>query len=763
MNQRRLLCVSFCCLTLTAAGLELDESPAAAGEWGYRPEGAAVAVNPPGFSWRPVKGALGYVLQVAADADFKRLAYSREGLRFSAHCPPMPFDAGTYYWRYAATDAEGARTAWSRVRPFVVDADAVAFPLPEHEELVRRMPDDHPRLFFRPQDVPRLRELAQDVLADRYKDLVAHADKILASPPDTTEPPKYPKEVSRAKTPAAWRKIWWGNRRRVVAVADAAANLGFVYRLSGDEKYAYGARDLLVAMTAWDVDGSTNYRYNDEAAMPALYMTSRAYSWAYPALSAEDRAAVVKMMRARGTQAYDSLRRRHHLWRPYSSHHNRSWHFLGELAIAFYGDIPEAAQWLDYAMTVFYTAYPVWSDSDGGWHEGAAYWNSYMGRFMYWAYVARSAFDIDAFQRPFFSRVGYYGMYVMPPGARTGGFADQAILVKSSSIARLMAVFANGARNPHWKWYADQCGGGTGSGYLGFLYAAHAVGLEAKTPTDLPTSVCFRGVGIAVLNSSLVDAAHNVQVHFKSSPMGQQSHGYNANNAFLLTLGGHRAFIRSGKRDLYGSPHHRHWMFETKSDNAILVNGKGQRPHTSTSCGRIVAFETSPTVDVVAGEAGDAYDNLDRWTRRIVFFKPHAVLIHDVLDAPEPSTFEWLLHAIEHPFSIEGQTLTWAGTAGKAVVRLLEPAGLAISQTDQFETPPGDFNKIPWAEWHLTAQAPEKATHREFLTLITVNDANVGVDHEAGDPMTVELTLPDGEAQIEFGRDGFHVRAPGFE
>jgi len=764
MNHARSLCgLLLCGLSLVCSALELDETEARPGEWGYRPDGGAVSVNPPGISWRPVKGAAVYRLEVAADEGFERVVYAREGLPFSAHCPSATFDAGTYYWRYAAAGEAGERTGWSHVRQFVVPEGAVAFPLPERAELAGRLSQEHPRLFFRPEDVPRLQGLAQGALDERWAGLAARADKLLESPPDASDPPKYPKDVSRQKTPAEWRRIWWGNRGRVISVADGAATLGFVYRLSGDEKYARAARDLLVAMAAWDLNGATNYRYNDEAAMPALYMTSRAYTWAYPALSGEDRAAVVKMMRARGGQAYDHLRKRQHLWRPYASHSNRAWHFLGEVAIAFHGEFPEAAEWLDYAMTVFHTAYPVWSDADGGWHEGAAYWNSYLARFMYWAYVVRSAFDIDVFQRPFFRRAGYYGMYLMPPGARTGGFSDQAILVKSSSIARLMAVLANGARNPHWKWYADQCGGGPGSGYLGFLYAAHAVGLEGKPPDDLPTSTCFRGVGVAVLNTSLLDAADNVQVHFKSSPMGQQSHGYNANNAFLLTLGGHRAFIRSGKRDLHGSPHHRLWMHETRSDNAILVNGQGQRPHSAASCGRITVFETSPTVDVTAGEAGEAYDHLDRWTRRILFFKPHAILIHDVLDAPEPSTFEWLLHAIENPFTIDGQTLTWSGTGGTAQVRFLEPEGLAITQTDQCDPSPDDFNKIPWPEWHLTAQAGDKAAHREFLTLIAVNDAPVGIDHKPGDPTTVELTLPTGPARTELGREGFKMSAPGFE
>lgn len=763
----RALSLLVCTLTAFAIeALELNQSPAEPGDWGYRPAaGETLAVNPPAFSWRPSEGIASYTVQIASKEAFEGIVRERTGIIWNTWCPDAPVAPGTYYWRYRGVAESGEETAWSVVRSFTVPADAVVFPQPTLPNLLERMPKEHPRLFYRPEDIDHLKELAAGPLADRWKALVDQADKLLESPPDSSEPPKYPEgTVSRSEE---WKKIWWGNRRHAIAAADGAATLGFVYRLSGDERYAQAARDLLVAIAAWDPEGATQYRYNDEAAMPLLYMTSRAYDWAYPALSEADRTAIVAMMRIRGQQCFDHLTGRDHLWRPYASHSNRAWHKLGELAIAFQGDIPEADQWLDFANTVFYTAYPVWSDSDGGWHEGVAYWSSYMGRFMYWAHTVRAAFGIDVFERPFFQRAGDYGMYLLPPGTDTGGFSDQAPPITSKAIGPLMAAFAAGARNPYWKWYADEVGADLGGGYVGFIAAAHAQNLEAKPPTDRPESTCFYGTGLAVLNTNLLDGKVNRQIIFKSSPMGRQSHGYNANNAFLLHLNGQRVFLRTGKRDIYGSPHHQDWMWHSRSDNAILVNGESQVKHSPTATGRITAFATSDTVDVVAGEAGASYENLDRWSRRIVFLKPNVIVIHDLLEAPEPSTFQWNLHA-PGAFELGENLAAWSGDPGHVRVRFLEPAGLVLSQTDQFEPPPADWANFNLNEWHLTADCQDKATTRVFVTVIEILDtpeqAPVDVSVEdAMDGMRIVTVGAGGKpVRVEFGSESFTVTAGDF-
>ncbi len=718
--------LAFTPVAVLASDIALNDEPvepsASTALWGYRPtDGCVSHVNPPGFCWRPQGGIESWEMECRTGGEQGAPAYSAQGIEFNVHCPDRVFPPGTYAWRYRGFDKDGRATNFSHWREFTVLEDSAALPMPSRQDLSGRIPTAHPRLFLRPEDLPRLRELARGTLSDRYKKLVATCERLLKNPPPTAEPPKYPEGMVRGSD--AWREIWWGNRNYTKAALNGAATLAFTRLLDGNEEYGQLARHILLDCARWDPKGSTGFRYNDEAGMPYAYYFARTYTFVYDLLSDEERATCRRVMEIRGDEMHRHLCPRH-LWRPYSSHSNRAWHFLGEVAIAFHGEIEAADDWLWFAMNVFYNTYPVWCDDDGGWHEGNGYWSSYIGRFTWWADVMRSAVRIDAYHKPYFSQVGYYPMYFMPPGKVGGGFGDLNAKRKSRHNATLVTQLAAQAGNGHWQWYVEQLGGPRPeSGYVGFMRGALPM-VEPVAPTDLPASRLFRGTGQAVFNTDLADAANGVQVVFKSSPFGTQSHGYEANNSFLLWAYGQRLLIRSGYRDSYGSQHHRHWMWTTRSTNSITVDGQGQLKHSAASQGRITAFQTTPRIDVVVGEAGEAYRPgtdldkgrlLDRFTRAIVFVKPELVVVYDRLSARQESTFEYWLHAPES-FEVKSPTdiRLKVGDAGCAIA-FLAPEGLNFSQTDQYD--PNPRPRIKLREWHLTAATPRKTRECEFVAV----------------------------------------------
>jgi hypothetical protein len=732
-----------------AAELKLDERPAEPGEWGYRPADRDISqVNPPSFSWRP-QNNLTWEIHCAHDAAFEKAAYQAKDLEFNVHCPAKTFKPGTYTWRYRGKDGKGKYTNWSRTRTFTIADGAVAMPMPHREELIARIPKSHPRLFMRPENLNQLRELARGKMKREYNELVNECERLLKKPPATEEPPKYPEGTIRNSDP--WREIWWGNRTYTIRALNGAATLAFTRLLGGQDKYGVEAKRILLECARWDPKGSTGYRYNDEAGMPYNYYFSRTYTFVNDLLSEDEKNLCREVMKVRGDEMYRHLCPRH-LWRPYSSHSNRAWHFLGEVGIAFLGEVDGADDWIWFAMNVFFNTYPVWSDDDGGWHEGASYWSSYIGRFTWWADVMREAMGINAYDKPYFSRIGYYAMYLMPPGKVGGGFGDLTARRRARQNVQLMSGLAAQAQNGHWQWYVEQLGGPSNvGGYVGFIRGALPK-VEATPPDDLPTSRLFRGTGQAYLNTDLTDADKSVQIVFKSSPFGTQSHGYEANNSFLLWAYGERLLIRSGYRDSYGSDHHRKWMWSTRSVNNITVNGHSQGHRTAEARGEITAFKTTPAIDVVVGEAGSAYDPpLERFTRAIIFVKPELIIVYDRLKAKEPSTYEYWLHAV-NKIDVENQHRIQV-KKGDVVcdIDFLTPAGLTFEQTNQYD--PNPRPRITLREWHLTAKTPERAKRMEFLTLYRL--------HKVSDDIVGEATLQSipGGYILKAGQSGQNLTA----
>jgi hypothetical protein len=733
--------------TSAFAQAQFDDTPAGPGDWGFRPaDGSVSATNPPGFSWRPQEGARVYVLQVARDTAFTDIIHEAQGVEFTLYCPPLTLPVERLHWRVAFM-GEGGRSEWSEVRSFTIADDAVRFPMPEFGELIARVPDEHPRLFVRPEEMPRLREMAQGELSDRYEALVRECEQIMANPPPTEEPETYPEGMMRGSD--EWRSVWWGNRTYTIALLDSAAKLAFTRLLGGDEAYGQKARELLMAAAEWDPKGATGYRYNDEAGMPYNYYFSRTYTFVNDLLTEEEKEKCREVMKIRGDEMYNHLHPRH-LWRPYASHSNRAWHFLGEIGIAFMGEVEDAEQWLWFATNIFFNAYPVWADDDGGWHEGSAYWSSYLTRFTWWADIQRAALGIDAYQKPFFSNAGDFAVYLMPPNVPRGGFGDLTGNRNAGQNRGIMTIFATQAQNGYWMDYVERVGGPSYTGgYIGFVRGA-LPGVEPRSIAELPPSKLFRGTGLAMLHTDLTDSLNDVQITFKSSPFGTQSHGYEANNAFLLYAYGEPLLIRTGQRDSYGSDHHRNWMWSTRSVNSITVSGQSQHHRDARAKGEIIAFETSEAFDYVAGEAGEAYPDglVDQFTRHILFAKPDLIIIVDELATPEPQTFEWWLHSPTE-MRLGGQHDIGVSVGDvRCAVNMLAPEGLVLSQTDQFDPPPRE--RIRLTQWHTTAATPEPATRMHFVTLLRPHRAGeeppLGGSYEiTDDAIAVRAEVADGE------------------
>ncbi len=721
-----------------SAGPQVSNRAARPGEIGYRPaDGSTTRMNPPSVTWLHELAAQTYAVQWSRHADFSD-AITVTNLVLNVYTHPAALKPGQYFWCYRFTNKDGQSSDWSRVRIFRVPEDAIEFPMPTRAQQRERVPKDHPRLFMRPEDLPRLRELARGPEAKAFAALCAAADGYIAAGP-TPEPEHL--GSARDKENKELVKYWWPNRQQTEKACMEAETIAFVYLLSRERKYSDAARQWILHLASWDPDGPTNFKLNCEAGKPMLYRLPRAYDWAWDALTEADREKVRAVMLRRAQDAWNSGeigRGVGHLNRPFSSHGNRVWHKLAECAIAFLGEIPEAETWLDYAVNKFYAAYPVWAGDDGGWHEGVSYWGGYMSKVVTWLQVAIAALRIDGFKKPFFAQVADYPLYVAPPGSPNMGFGDLSYRQPPHSWGGFIEYFLRaGSRRAdsnhagYWHWWTEQWRMSNESGWLGFLYSANLPPLPpAKPPTDLPVSKVFSGIGVASLHSTLTNSAEDVHLLFKSSPFGTQSHGHNPQNSFQLNAYGEALLTTCVYRDLHGSKFHYRWAHSTRAHNAVLVDGEGQIPHSAAATGHIINFQFTAGWDYVEGDALRAYGGrLTRARRKIASVKPDLIVICDDLAAPKPVSFQFMLHALR-PFTVDEKAARLSVTQPKAslTAQYLSPAPLSFRQWDGYDPKPD--RAFP-NQWHVEASTQAKLTELRLLTVIVPQRAGKEADWRA--------------------------------
>ncbi|MBL8222129.1 MAG: heparinase II/III family protein, partial [Bryobacterales bacterium] len=413
-----------------------------------------------------------------------------------------------------------------------------------------------------------------------------------------------------------------------------------------------------------------------------------------PLFNEEERQRIRQVMERRARDAWVSGEVREgvgHLNQPYGSHANRTWHKLAENAVATLGETGFSDQLLQYAVTKFYAAYPVWSDEDGGWHEGLSYFAGYMSKVTWWMHLADQALGIDGFRKPFFKHFADYAMYSAPPGTPDLGFGDLASGQPNRGWA-FMQFFIAHTKNPQWAWWARQWNlpEDVDEPVLSFLWSS--MGDVAPQKPSLPPSKLFRGTGVAILNTTMETAAENVQVRFKSSPMGRWSHGHDAHNSFTLSAYGEALLVNNVYRDIYGSPFHKEWVWTTRAQNAVLVNNTGQKEHSADLGGRIIKADFQDGLDYVVGDATASYQGkLDRALRHVVFVKPDVVVIGDELAASSPSTYQFLLHG-HQAFEVD--------EANRRLILDREKAGVVVDYVA--------FTTLSFRQWTGYEPAPDK-------------------------------------------------------
>jgi hypothetical protein len=713
---------------------QVDYSPA---------DGSIVNVNPPPFTWLPVKKDITlppghvtyggrefqkqiwvpvndqypYSLQISRDSTFRSDVITRRGLDISTHALDRTLEPGEWFWRYGVEDKE---TIYSKTRRFTVPSDVKEWPFPaDFRQVMNSVPKNRPRLFILNDEIDsfRKRALGGDLMANMSTVRNEIESRIGEELPAE---PKFTLGIGPEFGENSWRVIY----DATIAPIDLAETFGFVYLLTGEKKYGEEARRRVLHFARWDPDGSTSDRVHNETNYRIVDQGSRAYDWTYELFTPDERKTVERSIRRRATQLYDRLKYRpdaeYHVYNR-GSHEERITGFLAQAALCFAHEWEEAADWLKYALTIHWNLYPAWAKDDGAWHQGPSYWTGYQSRVLHFITALDKATGINLIQKNFFQNTPYYILYTNPPYARISPFGDGENSPPSAGRAAILYNYSSILNDPYLRWYADYMDAGHANNILGILLKNDNI--KGKPPTDLPQSRYFPGVGLVSLHTDLGNGDEDIHLLFQSNPYGGVSHAHPNQNAFTLEAFGQALAIASGYYPWYGSDHHNNWTRQTRSSNSITIEGGQGQQRVAAAKGRIVSFENREAYDYTMGDATQAYMSLlDRFHRHVVHIHPGIFVIYDDLEAPEPVTFEWCIHALsEMRISESGRSFIISEGDARLKVRFIQSDRLNLDQFTGFPYPPesrGENSPVYKDQWHLIASTAAKSTKSKFISVL---------------------------------------------
>ena len=690
---------------------ELDRPPAQ-DEVRYSPdEGYRSATNPPAFIWLPVDGVNSYIVQYSrSDAFDPEETIEVREIDMTVYIPTDVMDPGVWFWRYGFSD--GNEDWFSRTRQFEIPEAAVDFPLVPIDEVIARIPEHRPRLYFSPDLVDEIRNDSENRYTHLTEPVITAAEEILAMEEPLFEEPD--------PWPADYRQIYIDTWRAMRPYTQRMVTSALAYLYTGDERFAQEARRRLMHFMSWDVEGPSSAIWPTELGMDIAENATPVFDWIYDTLSDEERQKCEEVLTARMIQINRDVHRARPMEsKPYSSHPGRMVGFALEGGIVLAHEAPEARDWLDYTLKLVWSSYPAWGGADGGWHEGISYWSSYMRR------MIRVVHELDQYgiplkNKPFFQNTGNFGLYAAFPGRPTRAFGDGHHVPLGSATGSVTYMLANLYDNPYFRWHSEQVGAAATGREAVRTYNPE---LEARSPANLPHSYRFDGVGIVAMHSDMADPENNVMMLFKSNPFGAVSHNHASQNAFVIEAYGEPLAISSGYRTTHGIPHHREWIWQTKAHNSILVDGEGQMPRRRDSRGKITVHEEHDAYVYAMGDATQAYGGrLEKFHRHVIFVRPdYFVVIDDLESAEDASTWQWLFHAVnEMEVDDEQQVVISRSGDASLALRFLTPDNLEFLQITGFDPPTEDPELAP-DQFHFMASTTGASSAQRFVTVMKVS------------------------------------------
>ncbi len=461
------------------------------------------------------------------------------------------------------------------------------------------------------------------------------------TPPRHDDTPRYP----------PWTAMF---QERADSITTRLMHLSFAYLITGEAPYLERARRIALNLSKWDYWTDPSYGGGRLKACldtgHCTYAMGMFYDWCFDGLSEANRAQIRNAIIEKGIQACLAGVDR---YPPDTNGYAVILSGAVLAAIAVRPETPEAREWLEQCIEKIRVSLDR-GGKDGGAFEGPMYGTYLLDSFAK-AFDALEAAGVkhDLFDHPYLATMERYCIGLLAPDTRQiPCFSDGS---PTAGYPQLMDIIAHRGSKAA-AWYLREIGAVEITGIYDFIRFDESR-LDPVRPEWNPSSV-FVDIGYASLRNGF--DRESPALFFKAGPYENNiGHNHFDQNAFVISYGGEWIIPDRGYHSRY-DPRERKFSLGTlghctvvlDADEAYMARTKVAdlgHEQVRKNGARITEFFAGTNFDFVKGEAAEAYNTpertvLTRFDRSIVFVKPHFFVIYDRLAAPEPHSFNFLLH-----------------------------------------------------------------------------------------------------------------------
>ena len=525
------------------------------------------------------------------------------------------------------------------------------------DDVLKNLRPKHPRLLVTEQQFERLKEVvATDPIARVWhRTLQVEADKMLDMPP-VERGPSGPHILEKSRI-----------------VVDRVSTLAGLYHIYGYPHFAERARMELLAVAAFP-------DWNPSHFLDVAEMTNAVaigYDWLFDVLSADDKAilrrAIVEKGLLPGLAAYEQP-----AWWPRVNH---NWNqvcngglTIGALAIA--DEEPElCAKIIATARAAIPRAMATFAP-DGGWPEGAVYWNYATQYNVFYLAALETALgtDFGLNKTAGFAETGNFRIQNMGPTGLTFNFGDGDSAAGSSPQ---MFWLARTFERPAYDAFERRIAGNRPKIFhLLWFNPQYSTNAAAEALSKLPASQWFKGIDVALLRSDRVDA-NATFVGFKVGDNGV-NHSHLDLGTFVLDALGQRWALDMG-RDEYTLPGYfsktQRWTYyrlRTEGHNTLTLDASNQ---VTTAKAPIIGFSDAADRPFAVADLTEGYRPaaLKVW-RGVAIEGRRQVLVQDEVEAAEPVEVTWNFHT-DAAVAVDGPSANLILNQAQLTAKILSPTG----------------------------------------------------------------------------------------